>query len=108
VAARNQNGMSQCDMALLLISKNFLASPFIQDEELPHLLQRRKEEGLRVVLIMISLCTWQREPVLADLQAMPKDGKAVVTFSRENGDQDQAWTDIADVIEKRAKTKTTS
>jgi hypothetical protein len=48
---------------------------------------------------------WQSEPVLKDLQALPKDGKAVITFSKDNGNRDQVWADIATVIEKRAKSK---
>ena len=57
--------MNGSDMALFLISKDFLASRFIQDEELPRLLERRKQEGLRVVPIIIGLCLWESVPVLA-------------------------------------------
>lgn len=97
--------MRECDMALLFVSKNFLASPFIRGHELPPLLQRRKEEGLRVVPIIISPCVWQGEPVLSDLQALPKDAKPVIKFPKANGARDQVWVDIADAIESRAKEK---
>ena len=40
--------------------------------------------------------------MLATMNALPKDGKPVITFSEENGDRDQAWTDIAKAIEKIA------
>ncbi len=98
-----EKAMNKCDMALLFISSDFMASPFIQDKEVPRLLQRRKEEGLRVVPIIIRPCTWKSEPVLSDLQALPRDAKPVIGFSKENGDRDQVWTDIAAAIEKRAK-----
>jgi small GTP-binding protein len=97
--------MNECDMALLFVSKNFLASPFIRDNELPLLLQRRKEEGMRVVPIIISPCMWQGEPVLSDLQALPKNAKAVIKFPKANGARDQVWADIAAAIEQRAKEK---
>jgi hypothetical protein len=100
--------LSECDMALLFVSKNFLASRFIQDAELPQLLQRRKGEGLRVVPIIIRPCMWQDEPALADLQALPRDGKAVIKFPTANGRRDQIWTDIATAIGKRAKARTDS
>jgi hypothetical protein len=61
------------------------------------------EEGLRVVPIIVKPCMWQSEPVLKDLQGLPRDGKPVITFSKENGDSDRVWTDIAKAIEKRAK-----
>jgi small GTP-binding protein len=100
-----QDAMNECDLAILLVSQNFIASRFIQDEELPRLLQRRREAGMRVVPIIVRPCKWQSEPALSKLQALPKDGKAVITFSKDNGDRDQAWTDIATAIEKRAKAK---
>ena len=98
-----KKAMNECDLALLLVSRSFLASRFINEEELTHLFQRRKEEGMRVVPIIIRPCTWQSEPILKDLQAMPKDGKAVITFPENTGERDQAWTDIAKVLEKFAK-----
>ncbi|HIK03555.1 MAG TPA: TIR domain-containing protein [Trichormus sp. M33_DOE_039] len=98
-----QTAMNECDLAVLLVSKNFLASRFINDKEVPQLLKRRKAEGMRVIPIIIRPCMWSSEPVLRDLQALPQDGKAVISFSEENGDRDQVWTDIAKVIEKQAK-----
>ncbi|PSB27786.1 TIR domain-containing protein [Stenomitos frigidus] len=98
-----QTAMNECDIALLLVSKNFLASRFISDQEVPRLLQRRKEEGMRVIPIIIRQCMWSSEPILKDLQALPRDGKAVITFSEGNGDRDQAWADIVKALEKRAK-----
>ena len=83
-----QIAMNECDLALLLVSKNFLASRFIRDKELPHLLQRRKEEGLRIVPIIISPCLWKSEPLLSDLQALPKEGKPVIKFPKHTGARD--------------------
>ena len=100
-----QDAMNECDLALLLVSADYLASSFIQEAEQPKLLQRRQEMQLRVIPIIVRPCPWQSEPVLKDLQALPKDGKPIITFSEATGDRDQVWTDIAKVIEKRAKTK---
>jgi len=102
-----QDAMNDCDLALLLVSPDYLASRFIQEEEQPKLLQRRQEMQLRVIPIIVRPCNWQSEPVLKDLQALPKDGKAVIKFPKASGARDQVWTDIATVIEKRAKAKTT-
>lgn len=103
-----QDALNDCDLALLLVSADYLASRFIQEEEQPKLLQRRREMSLRVIPIVVRGCTWQGEPVLKDLQALPADGKPVITFSKDNGDRDQVWADIAAVIEKRAKEKATT
>ncbi len=99
------DAMDECDLALLLISADYIASRFIQNEEQPKLLQRRREMQLRVIPIIVRPCTWQSEPVLKDLQALPKDGKPVITFPQDTGARDQVWTEIANVIEKRARNR---
>lgn len=101
-----EDAMNECDLALLLVSPEYLASRFIQDEEQPKLLQRHQEMQLRVIPIIVRPCKWQSEPVLKDLQALPEDGKAVIKFSKATGARDQVWADIATVIEERAKAKT--
>jgi hypothetical protein len=67
------------------------------------LLQRRKEEGLRVVPITLDHCLWESKLVLSDLQAMPRGAKPIITFPKENGERTRAWKEIAQAIEKRAK-----
>jgi hypothetical protein len=101
-----QDAMDACDLALLLVSADYLASRFIQEEEQPKLLQRRMEMKVRVIPIIVRPCPWQNEPALKDLQALPRDNKTVITFSKETGARDQVWTDIALVIENRAREMT--
>jgi small GTP-binding protein len=96
-----EKAMNQCELALLLISKHFLASRFIQDTEVPNLLQRRKATGLRVVPVIICPCLWQSEPVLSDIQALPRDAVPVNSFL-EGNERDQVWLEIAQAIERRA------
>lgn len=94
-----RQALEECDMAILLVSPDFIASRFIQETGLAHLFQQRIEEGLRVVPIIVRQCLWQSEPVIKDLQAFPKDGKPVISFSKDNGDRDQVWADICKAIE---------
>ena len=101
------DALNDCNLALLLVSADYLASRFIQEEEQPKLLQRRHEMQLRVIPIIVRACPWQGEPVLKTLQTLPADGKPIITFSEEKGERDQVWTDIAAVIEERAKAKET-
>ena len=99
-----QTAMNDADIALLLVSKHFIKSRFINDEEIPKLLKRRESEGMKVIPIIVRPCLWTSEPLLAKLQALPKNGTPVIRFTEENGDRDQVWTDIAEAIEKIAKT----
>jgi len=98
-----QNAMNDSDIALFLISSDFLASQFIANQEIPQLLNRRKEYGLRAVPIIVRDCLWKTEPVLKDLQALPKGGKPIITFRKETGERDQVWTEIATALEVFAK-----
>jgi len=94
-----QDAMNICDLGILLISADFLTSRFIRDEELTRLLERHKENGLRVVPIIIRPCMWQSKGVLKDIQALPRDGKSV-SMSIE---RDQVWTECAMMIERLLK-----
>ncbi len=89
--------MADCTLALLLVSDAFLNSEFIDSRELQVLLERRQREGLRVVPLILRPCAWTLSD-LESLQALPRDGKPIVTFPLENGARDQAWTDITYAI----------
>lgn len=100
-----EGALDTCDMAVLLVSADFLASRFITEKELPVFIKRREKEGMIVVPIFVRDCMWRSEPFIADLQGLPADGKAVITFPKTNGDRDRIWMKIAEEIERRAKEK---
>ncbi|HKQ75246.1 MAG TPA: TIR domain-containing protein [Blastocatellia bacterium] len=102
-----KQAINECDLALLLVSADFIASPFINGEELPDLLKRREQEGMTVIPIIVRDCLWQSEPALKELQARPTDGKPVITFAEATGARDRVWREIAQAIEKLAQAKST-
>lgn len=67
--------LNASSIALLLISANFLTSKFITEEEVPRLLQRRAQEGVRLIPIILEPCAWQTVRWLSPHQARPKDGR---------------------------------
>ena len=89
-----QNAVNTCDIALLLVSIDFLNSRFIQEEELPRLIQLRKEKGLHIIPIIIRDCPWKSVPILKDLQALPQDGRPIISYSGTN-QPDRIWAEIA-------------
>lgn len=98
-----QEAMNECQIALLLVSSDFLASEFVTGNELPELFQLRKMAGMRAIPIIVRDCLWRSEPVLQDLQALPRDGRPIISFSRETGDRDHVWMEIAKAIENLAR-----
>lgn len=84
--AQIKRALDDCDVALLLISTPFLASSFIGEVEVPALFRRRKEEGLPVIPVILSPCSWEKFDWLAAMQVQPLDGKALsaMTMARRN------------------------
>ncbi|MFL6293768.1 MAG: TIR domain-containing protein [Thermoanaerobaculia bacterium] len=64
--------MDRAAVAVLLISKDFLTSGFIKGTEVPHLLKRRADDGLRVIPLFVRHCPWQAVEWLAEIQGGPK------------------------------------
>ncbi len=91
-----QQAIERCDVAVLLISADFLTSSFILDTEIPRLLQRRQEQGIRVIPLIVRPCTWQRIDWLEGIQARPQDGKPLSGMSPH--DAEAALSRLADEI----------
>lgn len=80
------SAIATCDVAVLLISADFLTSRFILGQEVPALLQRRQQQGIRVVPLILTPCTWTRIPWLAPIQARPKDGKPLSGMNKHDAE----------------------
>ncbi|GAB4422643.1 MAG: hypothetical protein Kow0031_00620 [Anaerolineae bacterium] len=76
-----EQAIEQASLAVLLVSVNFLTSPFIRGEEIPRLLQRRAGAGLRVYPIIVGPCPWQRVEWLSRIQVRPKNGVPLASGS---------------------------
>ena len=70
--------LEKTKIAICLVSENFLASRFCQEEEVPFLLQERQKGGLEIFPILIRHCPWKLYPWLSKLQMLPRDGKSLV------------------------------
>jgi hypothetical protein len=90
-----ENEINQADAALLLISVDFLNSDFILNQEISRLLERRKNDGLRVIPLIVRACAWKRIPWLSSLQARPKDGRPL-----SSGTEYQIDADLASLAEE--------
>lgn len=70
-----EEAIEASNVAVLLITSNFLTSRFILDVEIPRLLERRDREGLRIFPIIVKPCCWDRVDWLARLNLRPRDAK---------------------------------
>lgn len=96
-----QKSMAAAKAAVLLVSANFLTSNFILTEEVPRLLQRRKEEGLAIFPIIVKPCAWQTVEWLGQMQVRPKKGKPL--SSHASSKKDEALAQIVTEVYERFK-----
>ncbi|MCH8243574.1 MAG: toll/interleukin-1 receptor domain-containing protein, partial [Planctomycetes bacterium] len=89
-----KNAMAHAAVAVCLISADFLASDFVNKEEIPFLLERRREHGMLLLPILLSPCPWQTVEWLRNIQIFPDPKKPLETMSTEV-EQKQAFADIA-------------
>jgi hypothetical protein len=101
-----QEAMERAAVAVLLISKDFLTSRFIQGTEVPHLLKLYRNEGLRVIPLFVRPCAWQAVDWLAAIQGGPKDAKPLSGWS--DHDADQTLADLALEIRSHLAARTAS
>jgi hypothetical protein len=85
--------LKNAQLILLLISANFIASDFCYGKELRAALRRDRKKTARVIPIILRDCDWQSLP-FAKLQAVPKNGKAITSWSN----QDEAMTNATQAI----------
>ena len=64
--------MKDARLAILLLTDEFLKSPFVLRHELPELRRRQKEEGLVIAPILCERCDWLQNEWLASLQIKPR------------------------------------
>jgi hypothetical protein len=64
-----QKNLEEAVIAILLISADFLASDFIVNNELPPLLIKADQNGLRILPVILKPCGFRRDPILSTFQA---------------------------------------
>ncbi|HYN21397.1 MAG TPA: TIR domain-containing protein, partial [Thermoanaerobaculia bacterium] len=82
-----EEAMNRAAVAVLLVSPEFLASGFIRGTEVPHLLKRRQEGGLRVIPLFVRPSTWKAVDWLTAIQGRPKDAKALSRYRKAKADE---------------------
>lgn len=95
--------LDSAKVAVLLVTKDFLASDFIDQNELGPLLVAAKEKGVAIRWVLVRDCNWKKTP-LKDYQAAYPPDKPL---AGKNWSRDSAWVAICDAIEEAVNTSTT-
>lgn len=91
-----QAAIDQASVAVLMISKHFIKSPYIRDRELPPLLTKEKAGRLRLVPVLLGACSWNQDAELQPLQLAA--GTIPLNTKTEIGELDLATAKIAKAI----------
>lgn len=94
-----KQALARAKVAVLLVSRNFLASDFIADEEIPPILSAAKHDGLTVIWVPVGACLYD-ETDIAAYQAAIDPGKPL--NGMKDADQDAALVTIAKAIRDAA------
>lgn len=74
-----EEAMEASNVAVLLVTANYLTSRFILDVEVPRLLQRRDREGIEVFPVIVKPCCWDRVDWLSRLNLRPRDARPLAS-----------------------------
>ena len=88
--------LMESNIAILMISADFMASDFIVNNELPPLLSKAEVQGTKIVPVIISHCRFSREPMLNRFQAVnqPSEPLSVKTENEREAVYDKLASDI--------------
>jgi tetratricopeptide (TPR) repeat protein len=93
--------MREAEVALFLVSAEFIESPFCQDVEVPEMLRRHREEGVLIVPVIVDYCNWEHVERISQFQALPEGGKPVPSLRP----QSKAWTQVVAGLRQRLTDK---
>lgn len=99
-----KDALATSKIAVLLVTKDSLASDFIHEHELGPLLKAAEQGGVRVLWVLVRACNWAVGPVQR-LQAVIPPDKPLAQMKAE---RDEAWVKICDEIKRAAASPRTA
>ena len=91
-----RSALIKTKVAVLLVTKDFLASDFIHQEELGPLLLEAKRGGVRILWIPVRASSYHKSPI-KDYQAVIEPG---VPLAQMRARRDASWVQICKEIER--------
>ncbi|MBL8279061.1 MAG: toll/interleukin-1 receptor domain-containing protein [Pelomonas sp.] len=82
--------LEAADVVLLLVSSDFINSPYCYSREMTRAMERHNAGQARVIPVILRHCDWTRAP-FGKLLAAPRDGRPVMSWP----DRDEALADVA-------------
>lgn len=93
-----EQAISRAKIVILLVSSDFLASEFVTCQEIPKFLQRREQDGLRIVPVILRPCAWRTVYWLENLQGATKDNKPLSMYTLGSFELEQVFSEITEKV----------
>ncbi|MGO9444588.1 MAG: toll/interleukin-1 receptor domain-containing protein, partial [Thiobacillaceae bacterium] len=90
-------GLLEADAALLLVSLRFMNSPFIQMEELPHILERH-QAGLRLFVVLVGDYPCDGVPWLSQIERFPRGDRSLASYGSPTDPKAEEM--VADIVKE--------
>ena len=100
--AQISQSLAGANIAILMISADFLASDFISNNELPPLLAQAELAGTRIIPVILKPSGFQRDPVLSRFQAI-NDPKTPL-IAMDEAARETLFAKIAELMESEVVT----
>ena len=92
--------LESCDLFLMLVSPDFLASDYCVNIEMERALERHNYDGAPVIPIIVEPCAWTSSP-LSRFRALPRDGKPISEWTNQNS----AYLDVVQELRRILETR---
>lgn len=93
-----EKALTSAQIAILLVSADFLASDFIVENELPPLLASAKEEGTIIICVIIKPCLFSSSE-LAKFKPLNSPSEAIIQL--DEAGQEKLFVNLANSIKER-------
>ena len=89
--------IERANVAILLVSTDFLVSDFIANDELPPLLKKAEDSGTRILPLIVSPCAYS-DSELGDFQAVNSPDKTLADIAHDDAAVNRAFLQVMDII----------
>lgn len=90
--------INKANVAILLVSTNFLASDFITSDELPPILRKAVSDGTRVLPIIVAPCSFEVSEI-SDFQAINSPDRTLADLANDEAAIERVYLEVIKTIQ---------